>query len=101
MLSEFSYELCRLPKESDVMEILSIAVSIFLTDYFRMSLEKWFGFSFSAAIALGVFLAFTVSWFLHRPKKIFRRFEATTRNYFVSLGVLSAAIFIIGPIMHS
>jgi hypothetical protein len=89
-----------LQKESNVMEILSIAVSIFLSDYFRMSFEKWFGFSFSAAIALGIFLAFTVSWFVHRPKKIFRRFQATSRNYFVSLAVLAAAIFIVGRIMH-
>jgi hypothetical protein len=89
-----------LQKESDVMEILSIAVSVFLTDYFRMGFEKWFGISSSAAIALGVFLAFTVSWFVHRPKKIFRRFEATTGNYFVGLAVLATAIFIIGRIMH-
>jgi hypothetical protein len=83
-----------LKKESNLMEILSVAVSVFLTDYFRMGFEKWLGLSFSAAIAIGILLAFTVSWFMNRPKKI------TSRNYFVILAVLAATIFIFGRIMR-
>jgi hypothetical protein len=62
-------------KESEVRMVLAIVVFVFLMRYLEKRFSNWFGLSTPSAFALAILSAYTVSMFVHRPRKLFGFFE--------------------------
>jgi hypothetical protein len=93
---------------SEALLVLSITIGSLLTYYFGTHFQKWFGFSGPPAFALGLFSAWTISWLVDRPKRLWFSFKwfgfntrrATAGAYFLLLAVLALAAYVVGRIMH-
>jgi hypothetical protein len=88
-------------KKSELRQILAIALIVFLTDYFRIRFNNWFGLSNPSAFALAVFLSWTLAWFVDRPRKLWG-FEPKrpVLTYFLSVVAIALASFLVGRIWH-
>ena len=76
---------------------LSIIFGSLLTGYFGTHFQKWFGFSEPPAFALGAFSAWTISWGIYRPKRIwlgFRWIRITSLGYFLLLAAIALAGYV-------
>jgi hypothetical protein len=88
---------------SEALLALSIIVGSLLTSYFGTHFQKWFGFSEPPAFALGAFSAWTISWGIYRPKRIwlgYRWIRITSLGYFLLLAALALAGYLSLRVFH-
>jgi hypothetical protein len=71
-----------------------IILGVVLTDYLRIRLHEWYEFGQPLALALGIFLAWTISLVLFGPGRLGRR------RYMMVLILLSLAAYLVGRIGH-
>jgi hypothetical protein len=59
-------------KKSNLRQILSVALVVFLTNYLQTGFKNWFVLSRPSAFAFALFSALTLSLFVDRPRKMWR-----------------------------
>jgi hypothetical protein len=89
-------------KESEVRMVLAIAVFVFLLNYFEKGFSNWFGLSNPPALALAILSAYTVSVFIHRPRKLFGFFEPKRPILILSLlgAAMALVAYIVARVQH-
>jgi hypothetical protein len=88
-------------KESNLRQILAIALVVFLTDYLRIGFKNWFGLSNPSAFALALFSASTLAWFVDKPRKLWG-FEPKrpVLTYFLSMAAIALASYVVLRTFH-
>jgi hypothetical protein len=88
-------------KESNLRQILAIALVVFVTDYLRTGFKNWFGLSHPSAFALALFSASTLAWFADRPRKLWG-FEPRrpVLTYFLSMAIIALLTYIVFRTFH-
>jgi hypothetical protein len=88
-------------KESNLRQILAIALVVFLTDYLRTGFKSWFGLSNPSAFAFALFSASTLAWFVDKPRKLWG-FEPKrpVLTYFLSMGAIALVSYVVLRTFH-
>jgi hypothetical protein len=90
-------------EESELLMVVSIVAGSLLTAYLPTHISQWFGLSHPPSLALGILLAWTVSWLVHRARRLwlgFKHIRATNRAYFLMLAVVAMFSYVVARIMH-
>jgi len=84
------------------LQVLSIVIGGALAPTLETYFEKWFGFSYPLAFALGVFSAWTVAWLVYRPKRLWlgKWIRSTTPRYFLAVAAFALFAYLTLRIFH-